>query len=121
MPKAANTYLVIWQQQVVEAGVGSGQPVAVGPSPADGEGRGQAGQALDGNPVTACHKEQQLLLLLRLQAVDHFPEPLDCLRHQTVHFPADALVKHVCPETATAKKTSNLATLASISNITPKE
>ena len=93
MPKAANTYLVIWQQQVVEAGVGSGQPVAVGPSPADGEKRGQAGQALDGNPVTACHKEQQLLLLLRLQAVDHFPEPLDCLRHQTVHFPADALVK----------------------------
>ena len=36
-------YLIISKQQMVEAGVGRGQAVAVGPCPADGEGRGEAG------------------------------------------------------------------------------
>ena len=65
---------------MVEAGVRCGQPIAVWAGPADGEGGGQAGQAFDGYPVTACHKEQQLLLLIRLQAVHHLPEPLHSLK-----------------------------------------
>lgn len=73
-------HLVVWQQQVVEAGVGSGQPVTVRPSPADSEGGCEAGQPLDRHPITACHKEQQLLLLLLLQAMHHLPEPFHHLQ-----------------------------------------
>lgn len=83
---ACNTHLVVWQQQVVEAGVGSGQPVTVRPRPADGERGGQTGQALDGHPVTACHKEQQLFLLLLRQTMDHFPEPFHHLQTHPISF-----------------------------------
>ena len=61
---------------MVEACMCSGQPISVWSRPADGEVGCQACQAFDGNPIAACHEEQQLLLLLRLQAVHHLPEPL---------------------------------------------
>ncbi len=60
---------------MIEAGVGSGQAIGGGPISGDDKGRLQRGQPFDGDPVGARDEEQQPLLLLLAEAVDHLPEP----------------------------------------------
>jgi hypothetical protein len=72
-------HIVGWQQEVVEAGVGSWQAVGGRAVAGDDKGWLQRGQSLDGHAVRACHKEEQPLLLLLAEAVHHFPEPCDHL------------------------------------------
>lgn len=86
-------YLVAGQQEVIEAGVGSGQSVRGRAIAADDKWRLQGGQPFDGHPVRARHKHEQALLLRFCEAMHRLPEPPNHLQQMPMYWKLFLLLK----------------------------
>lgn len=75
---------ILWNEELVEAGVRTGQKLGIGALPRNGQLGLVSAQALRRCPRAAGDEGQELFLLLQRVFLDDFPEPHDRLRFRVV-------------------------------------